>query len=49
MTILCGRYLIGKRLLLMRLPGSAVLLVALIVPGILTHRVEGDPFPLIRV
>src|ERR1700687_5314034 len=34
-TILCGRYLSCRRLLSMRLPGSAVLLVALIVPPIL--------------
>src|ERR1022692_1224404 len=40
MTILCGRYLSCKRLLLMRLPGSAVLLVALIVPGILTQPAD---------
>jgi len=40
MTILCGRYLSCKRLLLMRLPGSAVLLVALIVPGILTRPAD---------
>jgi len=40
MTILCGRYLSCKRLLLMRLPGSAVLLVALIEPGILPQPAD---------
>ncbi|HWY21955.1 MAG TPA: DUF6675 family protein [Candidatus Acidoferrum sp.] len=40
MTILCGRYLSCKRLLLMRLRGSAVLLGALIVPGILTQPAD---------
>jgi hypothetical protein len=43
MTILCGRYLSCKRLLWMRLHGGAVLLVALMAPGILAQQADRPP------